>query len=111
MTSEQLVAFVERKLEEHGIGKIIPDEDTLKDAYRLFERGRRIEKTVEKALRKFEKDEHDSLEVPKDLAGRVRKILANDSALRWDQAVARIVGATKPRLSLDPKDHPEDGGQ
>jgi hypothetical protein len=41
MTSEQLVAFIERKLAEQGVKKIVPAKETLDEAYRLFERGRR----------------------------------------------------------------------
>jgi hypothetical protein len=29
LTSDQLIAFIERKLKKHGIGKVIPDADTL----------------------------------------------------------------------------------
>jgi hypothetical protein len=107
MTSDQLVAFIERKLEENGIGKLIPDQDKLEEAYRLFERGRRIEEAVKEVLTEFEQDEED-IEVPANLAQRVKKILKQNPGLRWDEAVASIVGASPPKLSLDPDDEDED---
>ena len=41
MTSEQFVAFITRKLAEHGVDKIVPSKQTLDEAYQLFERSRR----------------------------------------------------------------------
>jgi len=32
LTSDQLVAFIERKLTEHGIKKIVPNDEMLRDA-------------------------------------------------------------------------------
>src|SRR5262249_10164511 len=46
LTSAHLVAFVERKLRQHGIKKIVPDKDQLADAYRLFARSEAAEKIV-----------------------------------------------------------------
>jgi hypothetical protein len=36
MTSRQLIDFVENKLKEHGIKKVIPKKDTLEKTYRMF---------------------------------------------------------------------------
>ena len=36
--SDALVAWIERKLEEHGVAKIVPDDDTLANAYRRMRR-------------------------------------------------------------------------
>ena len=36
MTSRQLINFVEAKLQQHGIKKVIPNRDTLIDTYREF---------------------------------------------------------------------------
>jgi hypothetical protein len=42
MTSDQFVAFVERKLTEAGIAKIVPPKDQLDKAYRIFARSARL---------------------------------------------------------------------
>jgi len=91
MTSEQFVAFIERKLEEHGIEKVIPDRETLDKTYRLFERGRRLEeefKRVEENLAATE------VPVPDDIEQRVAEILEERPALRWDAAVQEILEDT-----------------
>jgi hypothetical protein len=38
MTSPQFISFVERKLNEHGVKKIVPEDNDLADAYRMFVR-------------------------------------------------------------------------
>ena len=57
MTSPQFVAFVERKLKKHGVKKIVPDVETLNEAYAAFERGRRLEEATEAVLEDIEEEE------------------------------------------------------
>ena len=42
MTSRQLIDFVEGKLKQHGIGKVIPDDETLAKTYEMFAAERSI---------------------------------------------------------------------
>lgn len=87
MTSDQFVAFVERKLIEHGAAKVEPDEKTLADAYRAFVRG-------ERARRAF--DEHlggiraEPVDIPPDLADRLRNKLASNPREPWDHSLREI---------------------
>ena len=39
MTSPQFVEYVERKLRENGVAKIVPDQDLLAEAYMSAEKG------------------------------------------------------------------------
>jgi DNA topoisomerase VI subunit B len=87
MTSPQLVAFVERKLREQGVKKIVPDQDRLIEVYRGIERGRRLEQAVAK-LDQIKVGE--DFKPPADLEQRVRTMLENNPAMRWDAAVAAI---------------------
>src|SRR5882672_235183 len=89
MTSPQFVAFVERKLKENGVAKIVPDRELLAKVYAGVERGRRMEEAAED----LEKIDMEDFEPPKDLEKRVRKMLKKDPAMRWDAAVAKIVAA------------------
>jgi hypothetical protein len=87
MTSPQFVAFVERKLRENGVAKIVPDQDLLAEAYGAMERGRRLKEAVE------ELDEIDAedFKPPKNLKKRVRKLLEEHPTMRWDAAIAQLV--------------------
>jgi hypothetical protein len=65
MTSDQFVAFVERKLTEAGIAKVVPPKDQLEEVYRLFARSKQIEEIVEKEIA--------ALIVPKSPSTRISK--------------------------------------
>jgi hypothetical protein len=97
MHSAQLVAFVERKLKHHGIGKIIPDKERLAKAYRLFVRGQRVEKSIKRELGK--KDVSD-IPVPGALYSRIKKYLTKNRAERWDSAVRKIAEKHKADASV-----------
>lgn len=92
MTSDQFVAFIEAKLEEHDIGKIIPEEKRLSDTYRLFERSLRLKKAFAKTKKSLAAVE---VSVPPDFAKQVEDILEEEPALRWDAAVKRILEPPK----------------
>ena len=70
LTSDQLVAFVERKLQENGVGKVVPKKAELVEAYRQFQNGERIRKLVEAEIAK-----PNGVAVPADLEKRVRAYL------------------------------------
>ena len=53
MTSDQMVDFVERKLKQHGIEKVVPDDDDLATAYALFARSHQAEQIVLRELKKL----------------------------------------------------------
>jgi len=88
MHSAQLVAFIERKLDKHGIKKVIPERDRLDEAYRLFNRGHEAEKIFKRGMKKL--NGGAGAAIPKDLANRVKKHLRQNPTARWDEAVAEI---------------------
>jgi hypothetical protein len=87
MTSQQLIAFIERKLAEHGIKKIVPPKQTLDETYRLFERGRRLQEAYDAV--ETDLDAAD-VSAPDDIEKRVAKILRDRPTLRWDAAVKEV---------------------
>ena len=72
MASDQFVAFVERKLTEAGIAKMVPSKDQLEAAYRLFARSERIRTIVEEAIAA---DADAEIAVPDDLEAQSAPIL------------------------------------
>jgi hypothetical protein len=88
MTSPQFISFVERKLKEHDVGKIVPDKEELADAYRLFSRSHAAEHIVERELGTL--DSESTLPIPDDFESQVRKHLAQHPADRWDEAVRHL---------------------
>jgi hypothetical protein len=97
MTSRQLVDFVEGKLKQHGIGKVVPDAETMARTYKMFAASDRLAEAFQELQEKFE-DESENQEVPADLEAKVKDKLRENPDITWHRAV---------KLILDP-DAPED---
>jgi hypothetical protein len=84
MTAPQFVTFLERKLRQHGVAKVLPPETVLAEhAQRILAReaaGRWLAKMPAKALH-----------VPDGLTDQVRTMLEADPTLAWDDAVALLL--------------------
>jgi hypothetical protein len=87
LTSDQLVAFVERKLAKHGVKKLVPKAELLGVAYRLFVRSKRVEEIVAETIAGIE---NENVDAPANLGARVAAHLKQHPGLRWDQAVAAV---------------------
>ena len=88
MTSDQFVAFVERKLTEAGIAQIVPPKDQLDEAYRLFARSKLVEEAVEEFIKEMPAG---TIAVPDDLNAQVRDFLDENPESPWEEAVRYVV--------------------
>jgi hypothetical protein len=87
--SADFVAWIERKLEQHGVAKMVPHEDILMLAYRRSVASRyvasRLQSTIQEAQR------HAAVShVPDDLAALVAAELRDNRAHSWDEVVQRL---------------------
>lgn len=88
MTSDQLVNWVEQKLDEHGVEKVVPDEDVLARGYRRALVRARVAEVIEEFTRDM-----DDVEPPGGLHDRVREHLEGHPSATWDDALAEIVAS------------------
>ena len=91
MTSDALIAMIERKLKAHGIKKVIPDDELLDEVYREFHRSNELREQFEELESEFEESK---IKVPKNLKNRVRKVLEKNPDFRWDDAVRVVLNET-----------------
>jgi hypothetical protein len=88
-TSDKLVEWIEGKLEEHGVAKVIPDEAMLTEAYRRELQSAwlrdRFDELLEASYKAVE-----GLVVPTDLRKQVSAALDDNPELAWNQAVRSI---------------------
>jgi hypothetical protein len=92
LTSDALIAMVERKLKAYGLKKVIPDEDLLGKTYEAFHHSQQLRKRFGALKREY----NDSkIEVPKDLRTKVRAVLNMHADLRWDDAVKIVLDETQ----------------
>jgi hypothetical protein len=90
MTSPQLVEFVERKLNQYGVAKVVPEDNVIAaHARRVLERAL-TEKAIEDMAEEIQQ-EAANIDLPPDLADQIGALLAERPALSWDQAAAEIV--------------------
>ena len=79
--------YVRDKLTEAGVEKMIPQDETLEQAYRRADRIHRLNSAVEEALQELQEVE---VEIPEDLRERVEEYLADNPLASWDDAMAEI---------------------
>ena len=91
MPSDLFVAFVERKLNENGVAKVIPSADTLAKTFATFKRGAMAEKALKAELERLNAK---PVKTPANLEERVRAYLAENPADTWDKAVRAIAEST-----------------
>jgi hypothetical protein len=89
MTSPQFIDFIERKLLEHGIKKVVPDKEELRKAYNLFARAHTIKQIIKRELKKLKSDA--VVRVPREIEKHVRQYLREHPEQRWDAAVEQVV--------------------
>jgi hypothetical protein len=88
--SDELVAFIERKLDALGIKKVVPDNATLKAAVHLARTKALVNEQTE-ALIKQALEDAEQMAAVSDLPSRVRALLDEHRKLSWDEAIALIV--------------------
>jgi hypothetical protein len=93
MTARQLVDFVETKLNQHGIEKIIPGNDTLDKTYRMFAASNRLSDAYDEMKEALKENKEDSIAVPDDLEAKIKDRLQKNPTISWHRAI---------RLEIDP---------
>jgi hypothetical protein len=88
MTSDQLVAFIVRKLIATGARKVVPATATLAEAYGAFRREQKVEEAIEAALKQLK--EKPKIETPPDIDARVKQHLTEHPAETWDDVIRQI---------------------
>jgi len=87
MTSAQFVRWLEDGLRAVGVDKLVPDEDTLAQAYAHQQRIRRLQRALDRALQEQPADQD---EPPEDLVEQVRERII-DTDQPWDEGLWEMV--------------------
>jgi hypothetical protein len=92
LTSDALIAMIERKLTDYGLKKVVPDDTLLAKAYRAFHASHELRKEFERL-----KDKHkpSGIAIPDDLDAQVRAVLEQHRDLRWDDAVQIVLDRSR----------------
>jgi hypothetical protein len=89
MASRQFLNFLDQKLAEHGVVKVVPDKEVLAKAYRLAYRKAAAQKAIDDVMKTVAEQ---AVDVPENLARKVAKRLRMEATESWDDAIAKIAG-------------------
>jgi hypothetical protein len=98
MPSDVFVEFIERKLEENGIRKVVPDPPALRKAYEIFAKGKSFKEATENIKKAIEAE---PVEIPEDIESKVAEIVDENPEVSWHKAVHSLLD---PGLLGDDKD-------
>jgi hypothetical protein len=87
--SADFVAWIERKLVQHGVTKIVPDESALALAYRRSVAARYVASRLQNTIHDAERHAVEA-PVPDDLAALVAAGPQGDRAQSWDEVIQRL---------------------
>jgi hypothetical protein len=87
--SADFIAWIERKLEQHGVTKIVPDEAALTLAYRRSVASRYTASRLRSTIQEAQRHAAEAL-VPDDLAKLVAAALCGERAQSWDEVIQRL---------------------
>jgi hypothetical protein len=105
MTSEQMIEWMEKKLEEHGIGKVIPGRLVLEDAYRHSLRTRLINDRLPDLEKEADEKIKDAT-IPEGLDVEIQDRLEAEPEKPWDEVLGDIIDE-----QFDQKDDEKQGGE
>jgi hypothetical protein len=88
-TSGDLIAWIETKLCEHGVSKVIPGANVLHAAWRYARENRLLRERID-AIGKEVRQQVKAERIPESLDDHVRAMLHTNRGLPWDEAVAMI---------------------
>jgi hypothetical protein len=90
LTGPSFLGWLEAKLAEEGVAKVIPGEETLREAYERAAVRARVNRRVREIVEE-EFDEAPEVEVPDGLQGRVREALDEEPGRTWDGVITALV--------------------
>lgn len=89
MSSDQLVTWLDGKLEKAGVCKVVPGEDVLGRAYRRAVCVAKIQKEIDLVVAKYD---GSGVEIPVGLSQRIVKMIQGTTQ-SWDSAVSELARA------------------
>jgi DNA topoisomerase VI subunit A len=88
MTSAQFIQWLEKKLRQAGVKKVVPGKETLATAWK-----RAV--SIRQARELIRTMETEAVATPKDLEKKLRALLKREPHLSWDSALLRIAEKAK----------------
>jgi hypothetical protein len=95
-TSDALVVWIEQKLAEHGVKKLVPDDTTLADAFRRANEHVAVQEMIDKSIGALRERLKDA-PVPAHLRLELEKGLAANPTRTWDSIVMELAAKLRSK--------------
>ena len=99
LSGRDFIEFVQGKLREHGVEKVVPDDATLAAAWKRAHQAARVNRLIrstrgdQDATTAIESDLNRAIPTPPDgLADRIRDAFEDDDTQSWDEALYTMIG-------------------
>lgn len=89
MDSQQFIDWLEEKLQEAGVTKVVPDSDALNAAYRRAVLVARANQKLAEVQAEWNTNGHSQVAIPGDLAKQIRELITGTSR-SWDDAILDV---------------------
>lgn len=89
MDSQQFIDWLEEKLQEAGVTKVVPEIETLKAAYRRAVLVARANQKLAEVQAEWNTNGHSQVAIPGDLAKQIRELITGTSR-SWDDAILDV---------------------
>ncbi len=99
MTSDQFVEWLERKLQEYGAKKVIPDAKVLRSAYRRAVFLQQLDAAQAELAKQIEREK---VALPTALARETERLLKNRPEMSWDEAVWQLAAQQRTDDNASP---------
>ena len=96
MTSRQLVDFIEARFAEHGVKKVIPDDDVIEAHARRIIKQRLVKQAIARISKELI-EQAATVDLREDLREHIDVLLEENPELPWDEALARIISSENAR--------------
>jgi hypothetical protein len=92
MTSDQFIAWLESKLEQHGVEKVVPDIKVLRSAYRRAVFLQQLDAAQAELAGQIKRDK---VALPAALAREVKRLLKDIPEMSWDEVVWELAAQAR----------------
>ena len=96
MTSRQLVDYIEARFAEHGVEKVVPDDDVIEEHARRIIKQRLVEQAIARISKELT-EQTATVDLREDLREHIDVLLEENPELPWDEALARIISSENAR--------------
>jgi hypothetical protein len=97
MTSRQIIEFIEAKLGEHGVTKLIPSDEVIESHARHVIEDILLQKAIDEVSKKIV-EEAKAIASPADLREQIKREFKERPEMSWDAAIVRIVRSSETPL-------------